>query len=181
MKFPVMKIFARLAAAILLAGLFAFGAHAQGDKIVIDTTQGKIVMQLRADLAPKHAERIKTLAGEGFYNGVVFHRVIDGFMAQTGDPTGTGSGGSKLPDLPAEFTPTDFKRGMVGMARTADPNSANSQFFIMLDAAPHLNGEYTVVGEVIEGMENVDKLKKGSKANNGLVDGPDKMITMSVE
>ncbi len=176
-----MKFMPRIvAAALLFTGAFS-PALADENTVNIETTQGKVVMQLRADLAPGHAERIKTLAKEGFYNGVVFHRVIDGFMAQTGDPTGTGGGGSNLPDLPAEFSAADFKRGMVGMARTSDPNSANSQFFIMLDAAPHLNGEYTLVGEIVEGMENVDKLKKGSKANNGLVDGPDKMITVTVE
>jgi peptidylprolyl isomerase len=174
-----MKFLAKIAAAGLLLASVGF-ANADENTVVIETSQGRVVMQLRPDLAPKHAERIKTLAAEGFYNGIVFHRVIDGFMAQTGDPTGTGRGGSKLPDLPAEFSSAEFVRGAVGMARTPDPNSANSQFFIMLDAAPHLNGEYTVIGEVSEGMENVDKLKKGDKANGGMVEGPDKIITLTV-
>ena len=122
--------------------------------LVLELTTGKVVIQLRPDLAPKHVERVKMLAKEGFYNGIIFHRVIDGFMAQTGDPTGTGMGGSKLPDLPAEFTPGPFKRGSVGAARTASPNSANSQFFICFgDGCRSLTGQYTLWGEVIEGME----------------------------
>ncbi len=142
------------------------------------STGGRVSIQLRADLAPKHVERIKTLARQGFYNGLVFHRVIEGFMAQTGDPTGTGSGGSDMPDLPAEFSDVPFTRGVVGMARTADPNSANSQFFIMLDDAPHLNGQYTVVGEVTEGMETIDAIKKGDEAQNGMVSDPDRIVSM---
>ena len=152
-----------------------------GDKMRLTLDGGDVVIQLRPDLAPAHVARITALANEGFYNGIVFHRVIEGFMAQTGDPTGTGSGGSSLPDLKAEFTAAPFERGVIGMARTSNPNSANSQFFIMLDAAPHLNGEYTVWGEVVEGMEHVDAIKKGSQAQNGLVTAPDKIVKLVVE
>ncbi|MGQ0528119.1 MAG: peptidylprolyl isomerase, partial [Alphaproteobacteria bacterium] len=125
------------------------------------STGGPVVMEMRPDLAPKSAERIRELTNDGFYNGVVFHRVIDGFMAQTGDPTGTGTGGSSKADLPAEFTATNFGRGVVGMARTSDPNSGNSQFFICYEDCSFLNNQYTVVGEVKSGMEFVDKLAKG--------------------
>ncbi len=167
-----------LLAAVAMAGLSP--AHAQtaaaGDTLVIETNKGEIDVKLRPDLAPKHVEQIKALAKEGFYNGVVFHRVIDGFMAQTGDPTGTGMGGSQKPDLKAEFSDTPFKRGTVGMARAQDPNSANSQFFIMLADGDFLNGQYTVVGEVTKGMDVVDKIKKGDEANNGTVENPDKMV-----
>ncbi|QHI96097.1 peptidylprolyl isomerase [Aristophania vespae] len=145
----------------------------KGDKLVLELPEGKVVIVLRPDLAPKHAERMKLLAQEGFYDGVKFHRVIEGFMAQGGDPTGTGSGGSSYPDLPAEFTKKErFERGTVGMARTMNPNSANSQFFIMFEACPSLDGEYTIIGQVIEGMEHVDKLKRGSGAS-GMVKEPD--------
>ena len=132
------------------------------------------------DLAPKHVEQIKALTKQGFYNGVVFHRVIDGFMAQTGDPTGTGTGGSKLPNMPAEFTPTPYKRGSVGMARSQSPNSANSQFFICFDGCGSLTGQYTLFGEVVSGMDIVDKIKKGSTAANGQVTSPDKIVKMQV-
>jgi peptidylprolyl isomerase len=149
--------------------------------ILIDTKYGRIVIKLRPDLAPKHAERIKRLAREKYYDNVPFHRVIAGFMAQTGDgQNGDGTGGSKYPNVPAEFSSTPFKRGIVGMARTSDPNSANSQFFIMLDEASHLNGSYTVVGEVVSGMDVVDKLKKGSQAQNGSVTDPDRMLKVQV-
>src|SRR5918997_561103 len=148
--------------------------------LIIETTKGRVVIELRPDLAPGHVERIKTLARQGFYDGVPFHRVIEGFMAQTGDPTGTGSGGSDLPDLPAEFSDVPFTRGVVGMARTSDPNSANSQFFIMLSEYKSLNGQYTVLGEVVDGMEAVDAIKKGSQAENGLVQDPDKIVSMKV-
>ncbi|HMB47035.1 MAG TPA: peptidylprolyl isomerase [Afifellaceae bacterium] len=140
---------------------------------------GEVRINLRPDLAPKHVERLKTLTRQGFYDGIVFHRVIDGFMAQTGDPTGTGTGGSDLPDLPAEFSDAPFKRGVLGMARTNDPDSANSQFFITFDDASHLNGKYTVFGEVAEGMDLVDKIKKGAD-DSGLVNEPDKIIRMRV-
>src|SRR5437588_1995310 len=134
------------------------GADPQ-NTILLDTPHGRVVIRLRADLAPKHAERIKTLAREKFYDNVPFHRVIPGFMAQTGDGgRGDGTGGSKYPNLPAEFSDVPFKRGIVGMARATSPNSANSQFFIMFDEAPSLNGQYTVIGEVVSGMAAVDKI-----------------------
>jgi peptidylprolyl isomerase len=144
--------------------------------IVIDTNQGQIIVKLRPDLAPKHAERIKTLAREKYYDNVPFHRVIAGFMAQTGDGQNkNGTGGSKYPNLQSEFTSTPFKRGVVGMARANDPNSANSQFFIMYADGSFLNGKYTVVGEVVSGMDVVDKIKKGEP----VVD-PDKMVRVQV-
>ena len=149
--------------------------------IYLDTAYGRVVIKLRADLAPQHAERIKTLAREKFYDNVPFHRVIPGFMAQTGDgQRGDGTGGSKYPNLPAEFSNVPFKRGIVGMARATSPNSANSQFFIMFDEAPSLNGKYTVIGEVVSGMAAVDKIKKGSEANNGSVSNPDRIVHMQV-
>ncbi|MBO1326068.1 peptidylprolyl isomerase [Acetobacter sp. TBRC 12305] len=144
----------------------------------MDVPAGRVVIRLRPDLAPKAAERIRTLAADGFYDNVPFHRVISGFMAQGGDPTGTGMSGSDLPDLPAEFTTkAKFERGTIGMARTADPNSANSQFFIMFEPSPHLDGQYTIVGEVIEGMENVDKIKRGA-GGSGVVKDPDRITSM---
>ncbi len=138
-------------------------AAAGEDILVIETKHGKVLVKLRPDLAPKHVERVKTLAKEGFYDGLKFHRVIPGFMAQTGDPSGNGSGGSNYPDLPAEFSPEPYKRGTVGAARTPDPNSANSQFFICFTdtGCSSLNGEYTVWGEVVDGMDNVDKVAPG--------------------
>ena len=147
--------------------------------LYLDLKDGRVVIELRPDLAPKHVQRIKTLTREGFYNGLTFHRVIAGFMAQTGDPKGDGTGGSKYPNLPAEFTQTAFSRGTVGAARSADRNSANSQFFICLEDAPHLNGNYTVWGKVVEGMEFVDRIKKGQGAN-GEVFNPDKIIKMQL-
>lgn len=140
----------------------------------IHLKDGLVVIRLRPDLAPKHVERIKELAREGFYDGIVFHRVIDGFMAQTGDPTGTGMGGSGK-KLPAEFTKTPFDRGTVGMARSQDPNSGDSQFFICFAPAHFLNGQYTVWGEVTEGMDFVDSIKKGEPPSN-----PDKMLKVLV-
>ncbi|MEO0679962.1 MAG: peptidylprolyl isomerase [Pseudomonadota bacterium] len=137
--------------------------------------QGEVYIQLLPQVAPKHVERIKTLAREGFYDGVVFHRVIDGFMAQTGDPTGTGRGGSDYDDLPAEFSNVPFERGTVGMARSQNPNSGNSQFFIMFDRGHFLNGQYTVWGQVIEGMDAVDAITKGEPPAN-----PDKMLKVQV-
>ncbi len=148
--------------------------------LVMELKDGEVRIALRPDLAPKHVERLKTLTRQGFYDGIVFHRVIDGFMAQTGDPTGTGSGGSNLPDLPAEFSNEPFVRGVLGMARASNPNSANSQFFITYADAQFLNGDYTVFGQVIDGMDVVDRIKKGSRAQNGLVKGPDKIIRMRV-
>lgn len=146
--------------------------------LYLSTKDGRIVIQLRPDLAPKHVAQIKALVKSHFYDGIVFHRVIEGFMAQTGDPTGTGTGGSKLPNIAAEFTDAPFLRGTVGMARASDPNSANSQFFICLKDSPFLNGKYTVFGEVTEGMDVVDKIKKGDAAQNGQVYNPDKIITL---
>ena len=138
-----------------------------------------MVIELRPDLAPNHVERVKELTREGFYDGVVFHRVIDGFMAQTGDPTGTGMGGSDKPDLEAEFSDEPHVRGTLSMARTSDPDSANSQFFIVFEDASHLNGQYTVWGLVVDGMEYVDKIKRGD-GRNGMVDDPDKIIRMRI-
>jgi len=152
------------------------------DYLILDLKHGPVKIKLRSDLAPNHVERIKTLAGSGFYDGVVFHRVIPGFMAQTGDPTGTGSGGSDLPDLKAEFSSEKHKRGTVSAARTANPNSANSQFYICFDDAPWLDKQYSVWGEVIEGMDNVDKIKKGGEHNNGTISGePDKILKARIE
>ena len=148
--------------------------------LVIETTKGRVVIELRPDLAPGHVERIKTLARQGFYDGIVFHRVIPGFMAQTGDPTGTGTGGSDLPNIPAEFTPTPFKRGSIGMARSGAPNSANSQFFICYDGCGSLTGQYTLLGEVVSGQDVADKIKKGSSAANGQVTSPDKIVKMQL-
>ena len=147
--------------------------------IYLDLENGRVVIELRPDLAPNHVERIKELTREGFYDGVVFHRVIDGFMAQTGDPTGTGMGGSDKPDLEAEFSDEPHVRGTLSMARTNDPDSANSQFFIVFKDASHLNGQYTVWGSVVDGMEYVDKIKRGD-GRNGMVDDPDKIIRMRV-
>ena len=176
-----MKLFASIGLAAMVLAASALPSFAQNaETMVITTDKGEIDVKLRPDLAPKHVEQIKALANEGFYNGVVFHRVIDGFMAQTGDPTGTGMGGSKRPDLKAEFSKEPFKRGTVGMARAQDPNSANSQFFIMLGDGDFLNGQYTVVGEVTKGMDVVDKIKKGDEARNGQVTNPDKMVTVKV-
>jgi peptidyl-prolyl cis-trans isomerase B (cyclophilin B) len=143
--------------------------------LVLETTKGRVVIELRPDLAPNHVERIKTLARQGFYDGVPFHRVIEGFMAQTGDPTGTGSGGSDLPDLKAEFNAEPHVRGVVSMARTNQPNSANSQFFICFDDARFLDKQYTVWGKVVEGMENVDKIKRGEPVKD-----PDRIVTARV-
>jgi peptidylprolyl isomerase len=150
--------------------------------LVIDTTKGRIVIKLRTDLAPKHAERLKQLARDGFYNNVPFHRVMEGFMAQTGDGKNfNGTGGSKYPNLKAEFTQTPFKRGVVGMARASDPNSANSQFFICYGDASFLNGQYTVIGEVVSGMDVADKLKKAPPGSqSGAVTDPDKMVKVQV-
>jgi len=138
-------------------------SSSDSNTLVIQLKSGKVLIKLRPDLAPKHVERVKQLTKEGFYDGVKFHRVIPGFMAQTGDPTGTGEGGSNYPDLPAEFSQEVYKRGTVGAARTVDPNSANSQFFICFDdtGCRGLTGQYTVWGEVVEGMENVDKIAPG--------------------
>jgi len=148
-------------------------------ELALDT--GTVEIELRRDLAPLHVARMLTLASECFYDGIVFHRVIEGFMAQTGDPTGTGMGGSELPDLPAEFSDENFARGVLGMARSQDVNSGNSQFFIMYADAPHLNNQYTAFGTVVSGMDLVDGLKNGPPSANGMVDGPDKIVTLRVK
>ena len=143
--------------------------------LVIETTKGKVVIAMRPDLAPKHVDHIKKLAREGFYDGIVFHRVIEGFMAQTGCPHGTGTGGSKYPNLPAEFNNEPHVRGTASMARAQAPNSANSQFFICFGDAGFLNRQYTVWGKVVEGMENVDKIKRGEPVRD-----PDTIVSMKV-
>jgi peptidylprolyl isomerase len=144
------------------------------DTLIIETTRGPVTVEMRSDLAPKHCARIKELARQGFYDGVVFHRVIDGFMAQTGDPTGTGGGGSGQ-KLQAEFSAEPHARGVVSMARAQSPDSGDSQFFICLDGAAFLDGKYTVWGKVVEGMDNVDKITRGEPPAN-----PDKIVSMRV-
>jgi peptidylprolyl isomerase len=181
----IRSIFGLASALVLFSGLAmstASAAPAQDPKntIYLDTKDGRVVIALRPDLAPKHVAQIEALTKRGFYDGIVFHRVIDGFMAQTGDPTGTGMGKSDLPNIPAEFSSEPFKRGTVGMARSQDPDSANSQFFIAFGDASFLNNKYTVVGQVVSGMDVVDKIKKGSKADNGSVTAPDKIIKMQI-
>jgi peptidylprolyl isomerase len=168
------------------------GAPALATGLEIDVTgdaQGTIVIDLFEDVAPQHVERITTLAAEGAYDNVVFHRVIDGFMAQTGDVEFgrlgmdmryAGRGGSAYPDLPQEFSDIPYQRGIVGMARTQDPNSANSQFFIMFGPAPSLNGQYTVVGEVVSGMDVVDAIKRGRGQNGAVIGEPDRMVALRV-
>ncbi len=175
-----------VAALVVPASALAQSLPANLDKknaIVIDTTKGRIVIQLRADIAPKHAERIEQLAREGFYNNVPFHRVMDGFMAQTGDGQNfNGTGGSKYPNLKQEFSSLPFKRGTVGMARRGDSvDSANSQFFICFGDASFLNNQYTVIGDVVQGMDVVDKLKKAPPGSaGGAVTDPDKMLKVQV-
>ena len=175
----MIQILALVAALVCAAPAIAQPLPANLDKanaIVIDTSKGRIVVKLRTDLAPQHAERIKQLAREGYYNNVPFHRVIEGFMAQTGDGKNfNGTGGSKYPNLAAEFSNVPFKRGIVGMARAASNDSANSQFFIMFAEGASLNGKYTVIGEVVSGMDVVDKIKRGEP----VVD-PDKMVKVQV-
>lgn len=178
----MIRILAFVAALLCVVPAVAQPLPANLDKanaIVIDSTKGRIVIKLRTDIAPQHAERIKQLAREGFYNNVPFHRVMDGFMAQTGDGQNfNGTGGSKYPNLKQEFSQVPFKRGVVGMARRGDSvDSANSQFFIMFADGSSLNGQYTVVGEVVSGMDVVDKLKKASAGSpGGAVTDPDKMV-----
>jgi peptidylprolyl isomerase len=185
----------RLASSLFVAAALAcasasFAAEPE-NTMVITLEQGDVVIGLRPDLAPKHVEQIKALVREGAYDNVAFHRVIDGFMAQTGDvafgdmndgydAAQAGMGGSDKPDLPAEFSSEPFVRGTVGMARSSDPNSANSQFFIMLAPNPGLDGQYTVVGEVESGMELVDNIKKGDQADNGKVTDPDRMVKVTI-
>lgn len=184
-----MKIFKLAFAGLLVAGSLT-GAARAADMLTIQLKDGPVVIELANDVAPKHVARIKELASKGAYDNVVFHRVIDGFMAQTGDvkygnadkgyePSLAGTGGSDLPDLPAEFSDKPFERGTVGMARAQDPNSANSQFFIMFAPGDFLNGQYTVVGKVVSGMDAVDKIKRG-EGGNGEVTDPDRMIKVTV-
>ena len=150
--------------------------------IVLELKTGPVVIALKPEAAPGHVARIKELTRQGFYDGIVFHRVIPGFMAQTGDPTGTGGGGSELPNLQAEFSAEKHVRGTCSMARAANPNSANSQFFICFADAPWLDKQYTVWGQVVEGMEHVDAIKKGGEHNNGAIEGePDKIVSMKVQ
>jgi peptidylprolyl isomerase len=167
------RTFATVIAALLISG--AASGQDLENMLYMDLESGRVVIELRPDLAPKHVARIKELAREGFYDGIVFHRVIPGFMAQTGDPTGSGRGGSDKPDLPAEFSNEPFVRGTIGMARTSDPNSANSQFFINFAETPHLNGQYTVWGQVVEGMEHLDAIAQGEPPPD-----PDKIVKMQV-
>ncbi len=192
----MMQFMKAVASLVVLAGLLtashsAFAADPE-NTMVITLKDGDVTIALRPDLAPKHVAQIKKLVRQGAYDNVVFHRVIDGFMAQTGDvkfgnakkgfnADAVGTGGSDLPDLPAEFSKSEhYLRGVVGMARSQDPNSANSQFFIMFAPAPNLDGQYTIVGNVVGGMDLVDKIKKGDEAQNGTVTDPDRMIKVRI-
>ncbi|MEI9409867.1 peptidylprolyl isomerase [Mesorhizobium salmacidum] len=178
-------------AGLLTASVSAYAADPE-NTMIITLKDGDVTVALRPDLAPKHVAQIKKLVRDHAYDNVAFHRVIDGFMAQTGDvkfgnmnkgfnAQAVGTGGSDLPDLPAEFSQTEhYKRGVVGMARSQDPNSANSQFFIMFAPAPPLDGQYTIIGNVVSGMELVDKIKKGDEADNGTVTDPDRMIKVRI-
>ncbi|ESX15792.1 peptidyl-prolyl cis-trans isomerase [Mesorhizobium sp. LSHC440B00] len=191
MQLKKLASFLVVLAGLVTASVSAFAAEPE-NTMVITLKNGDVTVALRPDLAPKHVAQIKKLVREGAYNDVAFHRVINGFMAQTGDvkfgnmkkgfsPEAVGTGGSDLPDLPAEFSQSEhFKRGTLGMARSQDPNSANSQFFIMFAPAPNLDGQYTIVGSVVSGMELVDKIKKGNEADNGTVSGPDRMIKVRI-
>lgn len=181
-----------VAFSLVFFGMFAAAYANSENTMIITLKDGEVVINLREDLAPQHVARIKELVRNGEYDNVAFHRVIPGFMAQTGDVQfgdmadssfsirRAGTGGSDKPDLPAEFTNARYLRGVVGMARSQNPNSANSQFFIMFDAGEFLNGQYTVVGEVASGMEFVDNIKKGSQAKNGAVRDPDRMIKVEI-
>jgi cyclophilin family peptidyl-prolyl cis-trans isomerase len=185
-----MNIFKTFAASLLL--VLGLGLQASAaDRLTILLKDGPVLIQLMPDVAPQHVKRIKELAQKGAYDNVAFHRVIEGFMAQTGDvkfgnmangfvPDRAGTGGSDLPDLPAEFSNVPFERGVLGMARSQDPNSANSQFFIMFAPGDFLNGQYTVVGKVVSGMDFVDKIKRGDQDNNGSVTDPDRMLKVTV-
>ena len=164
--------------AALMLGRAAMAADLD-DTLYLDVPFGRVVIEMRPDLAPNTCAQIKALVRRGFYDGVVFHRVIDGFMAQTGDPTGTGTGGSGH-QLKAEFSSEKHVRGTVSMARASDPNSADSQFYFMFAPTPSLDGQYTIWGEVTSGMEFIDKIKKGDQASNGSVTDPDKIIKMQV-
>ena len=176
-RIPLASIAAALAFASASLMTVAANAASPANTLVLELKGGKVMIELLDKIAPKHVARVKQLAKEGFYNGIVFHRVLTGFMAQSGDPTGTGRGGSKYGNLPAEFTSYTYRRGTVGAARTADPNSANSQFFICFDdsGCRGLTGQYTVWGQVISGMEHVDAVKKGVPGS-GTVSNPDRIV-----
>ncbi len=177
MKIRGLFVGAALAAATVAGGM-ADAADPE-NTLYLDLKDGRVVIEMRPDLAPNHVERIKTLVREGFYDGLKFHRVIEGFMAQTGDPKGNGTGGSGV-NLAAEFSSAPFVRGTVGMARAQNPDSADSQFFLMFAAAPSLNGQYTVWGRVIDGMQHVDAIKRGDPRLNGTVADPDTIIRLQV-
>lgn len=181
MILSIKRLLSFLTLSLGLTLLVSWSANAMDleNTLYIELESGRVVIELRPDLAPNHVAQIKELAREGFYDGIVFHRVIEGFMAQTGDPTGTGMGGSERPDLKAEFTMESHVRGTASMARSGHPDSANSQFFIVFADAPHLDGQYTVWGQVTEGMDLIDQLKRGAPGS-GSVDDPDKMISMKV-
>jgi peptidylprolyl isomerase len=172
------SLIASTAGMLLAAPVLAQDADPE-NTIFLDLKQGRVVIKLLPEVAPKTVAQIKTLARQGFYDNTPFHRVIEGFMAQGGDPTGTGGGGSKLPNLPLEASQRHFVRGVCGMARTSDPNSGNSQFFIMFAPAPSLDGNYTIWGQVTRGMEFVDQIKRGS-GGGGTVSGPDRIVHMRV-
>jgi len=159
----------------------AFGQTTDPENMLyLDLKQGRVVILLLPDVAPKHVAQIKRLTRQGFYDGTPFHRVIEGFMAQGGDPTGSGTGGSKLPNIPQEFSQLHFVRGVCGMARSADPDSANSQFFIMFAPAPSLDGKYTIWGRVVRGMEFVDQIKRGDGPNGQVLGEPDRIVHLRV-
>jgi cyclophilin family peptidyl-prolyl cis-trans isomerase len=186
-----MNVLKSIAAGVLLMIGLSTQALANPNELTIQLKDGPVVIELLPKVAPQHVARIKELASKGEYDNVAFHRVIEGFMAQTGDvqygnmqknfqPDMAGTGGSSLPDLPAEFSDVPFERGVIGMARAQDPNSANSQFFIMFAPGDFLNGQYTVVGKVVSGMEFVDKIKRGNQNDNGKVSDPDRMLKVTV-
>jgi len=176
LRLALLTLFTIVGSLLIMSATNEAAAAEPENQLLMDISSGgTVVIDLLPDLAPKHVERIKTLTREGFYDGIIFHRVIDGFMAQTGDPSGTGRGGSELPDLPAEFSEHEYVRGTLGMARSASPDSANSQFFICFDDCGFLNGQYTVFGQVSEGMDHVDAIAKGEPPAE-----PDKIITMVV-
>lgn len=180
-----MKLFTRIAAALtmVVAAAVVLPALAAGGAphLLLQLKDGTVDIALEPNVAPNTVKQIVALTDQGFYNGLKFHRVIDGFMAQTGDPRGDGTGGSSLPDLKAEFSSEPFVRGTVGMARSQDPDSANSQFFIMYGDGSFLNGKYTVFGKVVSGMEFVDRIKRGDQANNGMVTDPDKIVAATIK
>ena len=179
----MLKAFLSILTIALIAGAGPAVANEAMDMentIYMELSTGRVVIELKPEVAPHHVERIKKLTREGFYDGIVFHRVIEGFMAQTGDPTGTGMGGSEYPDLKQEFNAMPHYRGVLSMARSQSPDSANSQFFIVLEDSGHLDHKYTAWGVVVEGMKHIDAIKKGDRASNGSVAEPDRIITMRV-